>query len=535
MSLMPLKIPPGLASNGTAYETKGRWFAGNFIRFFSGALRPIGGWVSNGSLSTGAAHGVPRAMYSWSYDAGGLVSFATGTCGVSSTAKLLVNFALTSGINIADVTPASNPPVNAGWDFDNFGKYLLAISTDTFGSTNAWVWDGDVTHKATAGLTGAPSNPISVVVTPERFVTLLGGDDGSGNDVFRTVYWADQESLTTWTPLVTNQAGSFPLATQGTLVCGRRGKGETLIWTTDDLWRMTYIGGTLVYAFQQAGQKCGIVSSHAVVGLDSRAMWMGNGSFYAYNGYVQTIPCDVNDAVFGNMNPNQLSKVWAVHNPTFSEVTWFYPSASATECDSYVTFNYVETHWVTGTLTRSCGCLCAASFAIPAVLMMAKATGGKPDMYIHESGTSFNGEGFAYIESGPVELGNGDQLMNIERLIPDEANLGDVLMTLYARNRPMGGEQVHGPYTMRNEPANVRVKARQVRVRYTQFDPTLLLPTTTPFKYIIGDPFTRATFTRATVARFVSDGNVADNLLPPHSGNWRVGTMRLGVTASSGR
>ena len=42
--LVPLNIPPGVYTNGTEYQSKGRNFDANLVRWQFGALGPMGGW-----------------------------------------------------------------------------------------------------------------------------------------------------------------------------------------------------------------------------------------------------------------------------------------------------------------------------------------------------------------------------------------------------------------------------------------------------------------------------------------------------------
>jgi hypothetical protein len=536
MKLVPLKLPPGYANNGTVYQTKGRWHSGNLVRFFQGNIQPVGGWLPR-TLSGASIVGTPSAAIAWTPDTGTVAQ--TPILAIATTSNLYV---VVSGV-VHDITPAGFPSNNAArtWTLDVFGSYLVAqpiVEGDFSINIHLYVWTGDVTAAAVAA-SGAPPAGRAVVTTPERFLVQIGGYDPNGvydpvtptntPPLSRTVYWASQETTDTWIPAVTNSAGSFPLATEGAGMAGARIRGGTLIWTNVDLHLMTYIGGILLYSFNKVGDECGIISSRAAVTLDSVAMWMGQNGFFQYNGYTTPLPCEVQDYVFGNINMSLARKIWALSNPAYHEVTWFYPSATATEIDSYVTYNYIENHWVFGSLSRTCGVPIELPGTVP-VLVDANGV-----VYDHETGTSRSGSPTPFVESGPAEIGDGDTLMNIERLVPDEDNLGDVLLTVYAQNRPMGAQTTHGPFIMKNEPANVRVKARQVRLRFSQYDPSLLLGPTVLFHYSLGDAMTQATYTRNSVANFSSDGAGTVTAPPVHSGNWRIGTMRVGAIQTSKR
>ena len=55
MSMLPIKLPPGVFRNGTRYQTKGRWIYANRVRWHNEAMRPIGGWVEKSGPTNGHA------------------------------------------------------------------------------------------------------------------------------------------------------------------------------------------------------------------------------------------------------------------------------------------------------------------------------------------------------------------------------------------------------------------------------------------------------------------------------------------------
>ena len=68
---------------------------------------------------------------------------------------------------------------------------------------------------------------------------------------------------------------------------------------------------------------------------------------------MERLPCSVRDYIFSDFNEDQIEKVSAATNFSFSEVWWFYPSADSTENDSYVVYNYFEKLWYVGKLSRT--------------------------------------------------------------------------------------------------------------------------------------------------------------------------------------
>lgn len=464
---LPLDLPAGFVNNGTLYQSKNRWYTGNFVRFFQKTIQPIGGWAVR-TLSGATMSGVPRAMVTYRINTGDQVVVIGTTRGLYAIVGSVVH----------DVTPAAIVANNASrvWQFDTFGSYLVAVDLIAPAEAGAmYVWTGDVSAVATVvqPFTGInPTSALSVVGTPERFLVALGAfDTASGYTTYgadpndRRVTWATQEggfTSTDWNASSTNTAGNFTLTTDGSLVCGRRGRGMTLLWTTTDLWGMTYIGGDFVYRFDQLGNKCGIISSHAAVVNDAAAYWMGQKGFYAFDGFVKSILCDVQDYVFNSLNTSYAHLIWAIENPNFGEITWFYPSGAATEIDRYVTYNYREQHWVVGSLQRTCGIALQPGTSAYPVMTNAAAS-----VFDHETGTGRNSEGTPYLESGPIELGDGDRLLALQKLIPDDKTVGDVNCSIYTANYPDESETLNGPYTLTTQ-TSIRLKARQIRVKLSE-------------------------------------------------------------------
>jgi hypothetical protein len=312
---------------------------------------------------------------------------------------------------------------------------------------------GFTTPTKAVAITNAPTSCSAVMTTAERFVFALGA---SGNP--RKVSWCDQENNTVWTPSATNQAGDFELNSVGSLKCGKRVRGINLLFTDVDVHAATYIGLPYVYSFEKAGSGCGVISSQAVAAIDTAAIWMSKSGFWVYDGYVKPLVSDVGDYIFQNINYNQASKVYAVHNSKYGEIIWFYPSSASNENDSYVVYNYREGHWAIGTLSRTAG-TDRGVFVNP---LMISSDGY---IYEHEVGYAYD-SAVPFAESGPYEIGSGDNIMSVRRVIPDEQTLGEVVVSFKTRMYPMATETTYGPYTA-SQPTDVRFAARQVKVRYT--------------------------------------------------------------------
>ena len=469
MALISLDLPAGVYRNGTDLQSAGRWRDSNLVRWHDNTLRPIGGWRTR---SDTASAGKIRGLHAW------IDNSSDRWIAAGSYNKLYVYTA--SGIQ-HDVTPtgltvgneSALNPIGYGnsyygqeyygiarqeattitpattWAMDSWGQYMVACSTSD-GKIYEWQL---ATGTIAAPVTNAPVGNRSILVTEERFLMALGS---GGNP--RLVKWSDREDNTSWTPAATNEAGSLELQTSGRIQCGVRVQNQSLILTDTDAHVATYSGPPYVYGIERVGTSCGIVAAQAVAVVDIGAIWMGSRTFYTYSGGAVTeVHCDVADYVFSDINLSQISKVCAVANANFGEIWWFYPSGNSNENDRYVVFNYNDGTWAIGTIARTSG-VDSGVYRQPII-----ASAGNNKLYEHEIGFNYDG-GEPFAESGPISIGDGENVMSVTKMIPDEKTQGDVDATFKTRFYPNDTERTYGPYSMSN-PTSLRFTGRQVRVR----------------------------------------------------------------------
>ena len=469
MALIPLDIPPGQYRNGTDFQASNRWRDASLVRWHDGSMRPVGGWTTRKASAFASA---PRAMLSW-LDNSSDSYLASGTfnklyyVNPSQTVYDITPSGLTSGDLNASLNLCygggfygygnwGSAPTSSGiyqeattWSLDTWGEYLMACSSKD-GKIYEWQLNTGVVAQQ---VSNAPVSNKGLVVTEERFVFALGA---GGNP--RKIAWCDQENNTSWTPSATNQAGDFELQTVGQIMLGLRMRGRTLILTDNDAHIAQYSGAPFVYGFERVGTACGVASRRGAVAIDEGAFWMGKKGFFTFDGSVaKEVNCEVADYVFDDMNISQISKVYALHNSQHSEIWWFYPSGTATENDRYVALDYKEGHWTTGDLARTSG-VDQGVFSNP---IWSDASG---NLYNQETGYTHTGSTKPYAESGSISIGNGDSIMKVTQLIPDEKTQGQVEVTFKTRFYPNDTESSHGAFTLGN-PTDVRFQGRQVRIK----------------------------------------------------------------------
>lgn len=468
MPLLPLDIPPGIVRKGTDLQSAGRWRDASLVRWRNGVLQPVGGWAQRGDAAAG---GVARGSVSWRAESGNRwLAFGTHNSLKVMSASNAVTDITPAGLTAGLVNATTNNGFGGGfygsaffgttrpesgalteattWSLDNWGQNLIACS-NADGKIYEWTLN---TANDAAVIATAPTGNRAIMVTEERFLFALGA---GGNP--RKVQWSDREDNTTWTPAATNQAGDLELQTSGQIMLGIRTRGQALILTDQDAHTATYQGPPFVYGFERVGTACGAASRKCAAAVDAGVFWMGRDGFFAYaGGAVQPLPSDVADFVFRDINTSQISKVACVANGANTEVWWFYPSRAGSENDRYVVYNYAEGYWTIGAMARTTA-VSAGVFRDP---IWIAPTG---EIYAHETGFNYDGAE-VFVESGPISLGAGDQVLSAVELIPDETTQGDTTATFKTLFHPNDVERSYGPYTLAN-PTPVRFTGRQVRMR----------------------------------------------------------------------
>jgi hypothetical protein len=372
---------------------------------------------------------------------------------------------------------------SAKWALDNWGEDVLALQFN--GGLFYWdTSDGLTSLATTTEVSGAPTKSRFMIVSgDDRHVICLGtettiGQTATQDNMF--IRWSDQESTNDWTPTATNTAGSFRLTDGNQIQTATRSRGAVMIWTDTALYAMQFIGAPLTFGFKQIGSNCGAVGINAAVDVSGNSFWMSNDSFFIYDGAVKKLPCTVQDYVFDDINKNAQQDVYCAANSNYNEVMWFYASANSDQIDRMVTYNYAENLWYVGTLARTSWSDYGV-YPVPyatqfkstdTTATISTITGlkaGRTFVFLHETGTEDDGSAMAnHIESGDIDIADGDNFMSVSRFIPDFKNLtGTADVTLKTRPYPSGNQTTHGSFdvTTSTTKVNTRIRGRQVAVR----------------------------------------------------------------------
>jgi hypothetical protein len=187
-----------------------------------------------------------------------------------------------------------------------------------------------------------------------RFILVFGTND-YGSTIFdpMLIRWSDQDSLVTWFPAITNQAGSLRLSHGSEIITTVQSRQEIVVFTDSSLYSLQYLGPPIVWSSQLLGDGISIAGPNAVTLASGVIYWLGTDKFYKYDGRVQTLSCDLRQYVFNDINQSQSEQFFASTNEGFNEVWWFYCSANSTVIDRYIIYNYLENIWYYGTMGRT--------------------------------------------------------------------------------------------------------------------------------------------------------------------------------------
>jgi hypothetical protein len=286
-----------------------------------------------------------------------------------------------------------------------------------------------------------PNTPIVhnylLVSDSSRFVILFGTNDfGSTTLDPMLIRWSDQESPFVWEPLPTNQAGSLRLSLGSEIIAAVQTRQEIVVITNQALYSLQYLGPPFIWGAQPLGDNISIMGPNAAIVASGVVYWMGVDKFYAYDGRVQTLNCDLRRYVFSDINREQNQQVFAGTNEGFNEVWWFYCSANSAMIDKYVVFNYAENAWYYGTMART-------AWLDTGLLNQPVAATYNYKIVSHEVGVDDNESSTpapieAYISSSEFDIEDGHNVAQVWRMLPDLTFDGstpgsgpELTMTLY--------------------------------------------------------------------------------------------------------
>jgi hypothetical protein len=490
-------------ANGSDTGTGGAATIGNyqlttgFTTFTLGTGWGAGGW--GGSVGPSATTALTASINSSSTAAIAVTSTTgftigtmyVGTEGISFTAVTATTFAgtITRGVNTTAAAhtngdavyqyPATatgwGSPATTGigiqlrlWSQSNYGEDL--VINPRGGAMYYWannasanVYDRCQIIKASTGIvtkagtitpdTTCPSLVNFVLISDSsRFTFAFGTNDPTGTYASTAqdpmqIRWSDQNTVATWTPAITNQAGGIKLSHGSQIITAIQTRQEILVFTDAALYSFQYLGAPYVWGNQLLGDNISIAGPNVVAVVNNVTYWMGADKFYVYSGRIETLPCSLRQFVFDNINLTESYQFCSGTSEGYSEVWWFYcsmtgttstggnstgtPAAPNRMLDRYVIYNHLEKVWYYGTWN--------CTEARPRTAWLDSPLRAQPiagiaynsnnvyqnaDVVYHETTVDNNETSTptaidAYVQSSDFDIGDGHNFGFVWRLIPD--------------------------------------------------------------------------------------------------------------------
>ena len=308
------------------------------------------------------------------------------------------------------------------WQHDTFGEDLVFCIRD--GPVFYWDTSSTTAQRGVylSSLTNASNTPTvakQVMISDvDRHVIAFGCNPiGSNDQDPLLIRFSDQENPADWTPRTTNTAGDLRIGSGTAIVQAVETRQEILVFTDQALHSMQFIGPPYTFGINRVSENITIRSPNAAVAIGDSVYWMGVDQFYVYRGNVNQLNCTVKEKVLTDINNEQSTKIFVGVNSGFQEIWWFYPSLNSDNIDKYVIYNYEMDIWYYGTLNRT-------AWIDRGIDDFPVAAGTDGKLYFHEyeiddqSGAS-PAAVEAFIQSAPIDLGDGEVFSYVRKLIPD--------------------------------------------------------------------------------------------------------------------
>jgi hypothetical protein len=215
----------------------------------------------------------------------------------------------------------------------------------------------------------------SVIRAYKDFVIALNVKKGA-TEYPQMVKWSDLTPYGNDPPswdatLTTNSAGENILSQmRGGIVDGHVLRDTMMIYGENEVWAMTYMGGSLIFDFRKRFDDVGVINVNCVEEVDGSHYVFDRNDIIVHDGASkQSIVHGKNkDFIFQGLNRDLSSLCFTFHNPRLNETHFCYPASdrlvgfpnAATGCNRAAVFNYRRQSWTFYDLPYVTACTYAA-------------------------------------------------------------------------------------------------------------------------------------------------------------------------------
>ena len=278
-----------------------------------------------------------------------LTARCQGTFFARDTSGNVFNFAgdatklyeLAAGNSYSDVSRtvggAYACPSDGDWEFTQWGQTVIAVN------------GVDAAQKITLSaanfqaLGGSP--PIARHIDIIRDFVVMGNVSGTPN----RVQWSAINDSEDWTPSATTQSDFQDIANSGwvqKIIGGEYG----LVFGEYGVWRMTYVGGAVIFQFDQIEKRRGLYAPQSAIGHGNFTFYLSDDGFYMTAGAGNSIPIGdgkIDRTFLNDLQSANYFRISAAIDPIRKLYLVAYPGSGASggNPNKILAYNWVYKKW----------------------------------------------------------------------------------------------------------------------------------------------------------------------------------------------
>lgn len=194
----------------------------------------------------------------------------------------------------------------------------------------------------------------------QGFLVALDMTEGGVNLPHR-VRWSNQalanSAPTSWDASDTTTTAGFNDIVQLTtaLIDGVELSNNFMLYSTDQVWLMEFVGGTFVFNFRKVFDDEGIINTGCAVEVNAKHYVFGNKDIYVHDGVSKQSICEgrVKNFIFDNINMANKASCFVHHVVESNEIYFCYNSfddeaafLNLDRCNKAAIYNYASNAWV---------------------------------------------------------------------------------------------------------------------------------------------------------------------------------------------
>jgi len=259
----------------------------------------------------------------------------------------------TQGTTQTDITKVSGNYTGnflEGWTGDIFNG--VAIMNNSVDAPQYY----DTTTAKMKDLTGWPTDYTAAVVRPfKNYLIALNITDDAGENIPSLVRWSNAAPTGSvpadWDNVnPASQAGENSLADSGgVLIDGRALNNTFMVYKSDSVWGMQFIGGAFTFNFRKIFSDQGALSSDCITEFDGKHFVVTSSDVYIHDGTTKEsiITNKIKRNLFSQINGAYFNRVKCVADTPNKEVWIYFPSTDSTNglCDRALVWNWETNDW----------------------------------------------------------------------------------------------------------------------------------------------------------------------------------------------